>query len=310
MNKHHKLIIAWFIISGLIVFTAVRQIQVAAASNVQAHKPLPPPAKTRHAIRPPILPSNGDPVADYVARCEKGMTDREIGWILEDFRNSGLDQFAFSERSTDDELLAYRVAQNGWYREALIDGLRLNREQSKEVMQKQREQFEKLKAAFKRNRAEDGTGIRPSFATSRFDLILSPFWLMGAEEYEIPDYSTFMPWDLCSLTPQQEQITWKKEYLAEEESDTAVTFPVHPRFKNAHPVDQSSGIFETWQIADAVFPFLKSQTFKPKETNADVSGQVMLENLRLIHPSQFKIILMIAPNLARELQSALDSGSH
>ena len=193
---------AWFIISGLIVFTAVRQIQVAAADKLRSHQPLPPPAKTRHALRPVVLPWSGDPVADYVTRCAKGLTDREIGWVLEDFRNAGLDQFAFTEATADQELFAYRAAQNRWYLDALIDGLRLNREQSDQVAKSLIEQLEKLKAAFKRNREEDGTGKRPAFASSRIDLILSPFWLMGAEDHEIPDYSTFLPWDLCPLTPE------------------------------------------------------------------------------------------------------------
>ena len=306
MNKHHKMLIAWFIISGLIVFTAVRQIQVAAAEKLRSHQPLPPPAKTRHAIRPVVLPWSGDPVADYVARCAKGITDQEIGWILEDFRNAGLDQSAFNDQSIDEALLAYRTAQNRWYRDALIDGLRLNREQSDQVTAKLIEQLEKLKAAFKRNRAEEGTGKRPAFASSRIDLIFSPYWLMGAEEYEIPDYSTFLPWDLCSLTAQQEQITWKKEYLAETTSDIPVEFPDHPLFIHNHPMDSATGLPEIWLISDTVFPLLKSQTITPENVESKPSESAILANLRQLHPAQLKTILLVAPTLAGEIQSALD----
>jgi hypothetical protein len=310
MNKHHKLLIAWFIISGLIVFTAVRQIQVAAASQNQARQPLPPPVKTRHAIRPAVLPWSGDPVADYVARCEKGMTDREIRWMLEDFRNAGLDQVAFNEQSTDEALLAYRAAQNRWYRETLIDGLRLNREQSDQVAKRLIERLDQLKAAFKRNREEDGTGQRSAFASSRIDLIFSPYWLMGAEDHEVPNYSTFLPWDLCSLTAQQEKITWKKEYLEVAESDSSPEFSDHSLFKHTRPMDSAAGLHEIWLIADAVFPLLKSQTIAPEQANAVTSREAMLANLRQLHQAQLKIILLVVPTLAEEIQIALDSSDH
>ncbi len=302
MNKHHKLIIAWFIISGLIVFTAVRQIQVAAANQIQAHQPIPPPTKTRHAFRTAVLPWSGDPAADYVVRCEKGMTDKEIGWILEDFRIAGLDRFAFTDKTPDDELLAYRIAQQRWYLGALVDGLRLAPDQAAQAAAKLNELFKTVATEFRR-KSESGKLDAP--VVTRFDMIVPYFWIFSGYGGDDPGHLRFLPWDLCLLTSKQEAITWKKEFSAGLDQGIRDGPTAHPLFKNPHPLDHDAEMPEQWALVDAVFPFLKSQSFAKDQIEAEDSGKSLLIALHDFHPAQLKILLLIYPHLAAEIQSAL-----
>lgn len=306
-GKNHKVVIGWFIISGLIAFTAVRQIQISVTSETQARKPLPPPAKTRHAVRPLPQPWTGDPLADYSARCGKGLTDREIGWIIEDFKNTGLAFPSFTPDSGDEVYLAYRLPQNRWYHAALVDGLRLTPEQAAQASAGLRERFEKLRAAFQRDRQEVENRIHAQLRVERFNQILSPYWLMGAEDWQIPDYSTFLPWDLCQLTPQQERMTWKKEILAMGESTASLEVSEHPLFRNNAPLANSTDIPGPWDLVDTVFPFTKSQALDFEGIYQDKSGAIHLANVRKLHPAQFKLLLLLSFNLAEVIQKALEN---
>jgi hypothetical protein len=120
----------------------------------------------------------GDVLADYLARCEKGMTAREVRWIVEDFQRAGLGVDPLSDFSkiaqslndpsreiegkVDTALAArlrtaaveYARNQREWYGNALADGLRPNaaqkmvlKERLDAALAEDREQFEnRLKA--------------------------------------------------------------------------------------------------------------------------------------------------------------------
>lgn len=110
---------------------------------------------------------------DYLARCKKGMTAREVRWIVEDFQKSGLGEVPLSDdakiahalkdpaRETEGKAnaeLAARLTtaslecariQRAWYGDALADGLRLDPAQRKVLKERldaalaeDREQFE------------------------------------------------------------------------------------------------------------------------------------------------------------------------
>jgi hypothetical protein len=125
---------------------------------------------------------NVDAEADYRERCKKGMTAREVRWIVEDFFQAGLAEGGLPAEvqdtaeilsqtagwrewkggeNEDAPALAEKVSevfkskglqlasrQQRWYADALADGLRLDRAQRKEAYQSGRKLVEELGANF------------------------------------------------------------------------------------------------------------------------------------------------------------------
>lgn len=123
-----------------------------------------------------------DAKADYRERCKKGMTGRELRWIVEDFIQAGLAEGGLPAEvqdtaeilsqtagwrewkggeNEDAPALAEKVSevfkskglqlagrQQRWYADALADGLRLDRAQRKETYQNGRKRVEELGANF------------------------------------------------------------------------------------------------------------------------------------------------------------------
>ncbi len=200
MNKDLRNTLIWLVFATLMLTTAVWQAQVAAAKEDQAsHQTPPPPLKTRHAIRPATAILPPDPVAEYIARREKLMTDQEIGWVLNDFRYAGLDLGI--RTASPGEYLKQRNAQHRWYRDALAEGLKLTPEQTKQAAGKIRPLFEQAKSEFLKSIAAapkpvqvNGGWYQITSADTIRPLITAETWLLN------PDYS---PENLCSLTPEQ-----------------------------------------------------------------------------------------------------------
>lgn len=302
LSGNLKVTVAWFVISGVILGIAIWQAKLAVQRETDAHRPLPPPVKTRFAIRT-VSAGSGDPAVDYATRCEKGLTDREIGWILDDFSQSGLEIANFSDRTTDDEIFAYRAAQQRWYHAALVDGLRLTPEQSAHAASHMSELFRKLKADFEEDQAKRDPNEIQFSSVARFDVLLSASWLFLAYDESSPADFRILPWDLCVLTPQQQEITWKDEFSAGLESAAPAKTPTHRDFLNTHPFENSDHIPEQWLLVDAILPVLKPQTFSTDDD--EESGKFLLTNARHLHPAQFKLLLLIYPHFAGEIRNAL-----
>ncbi len=163
--------VAWIVVVSFATTTAVWQAQPSIIRLSQSSRPPQPPAKIRHAVRPLAPRDTVDLAADYFERCHKGLTPREIQWILDDFINAGLDRDP--QNSPPEEQLAHRRAQCRWYHDALKEGLHLSREQSAQVMAKLAERLSDAETGFE------------------------------------PDDPTLQPWNLCDPTPAQEEITRK-----------------------------------------------------------------------------------------------------
>lgn len=200
MNKDLRNTVIWLVFAMAMVCVGFWQAQIAVAKEAQArNKTLPPPLKTRHAIRPAPANLVIDPVADYIARCEKGMTDQEIGWIVEDFRNAGLGLGI--RTASPEEYFKQRNAQHQWYRDALTEGLILTPDQAKQAASKIGALFEQAKAEFltsieaaPKPFQTNGRWYQVTNADMIRPLINAETWLQN------PDYS---PESLCSLTPEQ-----------------------------------------------------------------------------------------------------------
>jgi|GEM_PF-5860058 len=320
------------IFATAIVGLAFWQAQVAAAKEAEArHKTLPPPGKTKHAVRPPAAVFSGDVVADYVARCEKGLTDQEIGWILEDFRNAGLDLDWRNPKITVEDLFSLRAAQHRWYHDALVEGLRLSPEQSTQVMTNLDELFEKTKQGFLAEKAYRAgpsnvwTDIGKPFYQDARDLFSDLHGLMMPPSGAITP-STYMPWTVCQLTPEQEKLTWKQWFLSIKEKNLVISnkevaeLSGGPLFRSQEPVSEGYPVdkllLHQSSLPDLIFPLLAQQKLIAKELPGDPFSEPSdppalsaLENVRLMHPCQFKALLLFNPGFSPMLQSQLASGS-
>ncbi len=295
----------WIALATLVALVGIWQAKVAIGQGLRPQQAeLPPPLKTRFAVRPPAKVFTGSWVEDYIALGNKGLTDREIGWIIEDFRNTGLALVNFTDRTTDEEIMVYRTAQQRWYHGALKDGLRLTADQSSEAAQKLDEILRKVSAEFWKDR-QTVSATRSIGFDSRFDYLLSHAWLFLAYDPESPSEFRFMPWEICSLTTEQSQITRRKAF---EQLHAASPIPSSENsatpeliLKSKTPFDDTLELPYQFALVDAIFPYLKSQSFLSDDASDD-----LLENIRRLHPAQFKLMLLFHPEVAQEIQTALD----
>ena len=322
MHKEIRNTLAWIVFATFLMFTAVWQAQVAAQRDLEARRQtLPPPAQTKRAIRPAPQVFTGDVAQDYIARCEKGLTDQEIGWILEDLHNAGLDRDPIDyvvdyHLHEDRQFPLFRAAQHRWYHETLVDGLRLSPEQSAQAATKLSELFAEAKEKFLRAITSDKLSVEPYG-----DIAIALLWLDGTHRSS--------PWNLCKLTPEQEKITWKHLYeIVDSRKDLGFEnrppFPDNreqaattgsPLFLRSGPVEPESNKTENlprYWSANRIFPLLPQQFPAFADPNAfdqpsKDSSDPILEHIRRLHPAQFKTLLLLDPNFAAEIQRALET---
>lgn len=265
MHQDIKNTLIWMVGATLILGIAIWQAQVAVTQDRLASEiTLPPPVKTRSADRAPTETVVLDPISNYQSRKEKGLTVQEIGWILDDFKTAGLDLGI--RAATREEYLLERLAQDRWYRDALVEGWSLSKEQAAEVTRKLSELSDLAKANFiealnagPRPFQVDGqwfnvTGTEPIYQLVDF-----------ARRFAVEDSPT-LPWRLCKL-PQG-------EFPDLEELKTNFPKLLLPRPKSL--VD-----------AERNFP----------------NG---LEFVRGYHPAQLKLELLFSPHRAKDLEKLVN----
>jgi hypothetical protein len=266
MKKNLKLTLAWFALAFLVTLAAIWQAQVTVAREVIARSQLPPPpVKTRHAVRPTTTAS---PALDYTTRKNRGLTDQEIGWIVEDFQSAGLDLGI--RAAHEEEYLAQRQAQDRWYRDALVEAWSLTPEQSAQVTAKLAELYGEAKASFIDSLA---AGPPPIEVDGKWYRITSaePIHQLIDVNRRLHDHdSSFMPWNLVALPAK-----------SKESSDPFTTDLLLPR---STPSPEQKGIEVTLPSADGILP-----------------------QIRKLHPAEFKLQLLITPEKLKEIQVALEA---
>jgi hypothetical protein len=289
MSKDLTKSITWIVIATATLAAAVWQATHLAYEEIKAYAPASPPLRTRHAIRAVSSPWLFHPLTDYVGRCQKGLTEREIRWIIQDFKNAGLD-LGIREVSPE-TCFALRKAQHRWYRSALVDGLRLSPEQSGQVTEN---------LAMYLQQAETDLTQNPT-AEAMAEFVSTKDWLGD-------DAPVLEPWTLCTLTPEQQTITQPSIRAdASGYSLTAVRTPF-ATFQTFH--FQKSTPPPQFISACRVFPFTRQQAFtsppNPLDTRTDQSAETLVSQVRCLHPGQFKILLLFEPAMATQIQQALE----
>lgn len=200
-GRFSKTLIAACVLSGLGVWQIVHVTKGGEPIFQIAQKARTAPTKLRSDSREPIgrvLPST-DPIAAYLERAKRGMTDQEIRWMIEDFQAAGLDK---EEHSLKGNL---RAKQQLWYLEALTEALQLSpeqRTQAKAKMDAMRlAEFEPLEKEFEEEAAKypnSHPDVRAALQSTYLALVSKTGWLMK---------DAYAPWNLCDLTKAQDQLT-------------------------------------------------------------------------------------------------------
>ena len=298
MNKNLQLTLAWFVLAFLVTLTAVWQAQVAVAREVVARNQLPPPPqKTRRAERP-AAPSA--PAVDYATRKKQGLTDPQIGWIIEDFQTAGLDLGI--RVASKEEYLAQRKAQDRWYHDALVEAWSLTPGQSAQVTAKLGELYDQAKADFIEALA---AGPQPVQVNGQWLIVTSAspiHRLIDANSRIQKVDGPFMPWNLCALTSEQNPTQAAKPIEiningipGQEYEEVVITESI--QIMPAEP---------GWFIVDHLLPRPSlSPAEEPLQVAWEESGT--LPQLRKLHPAQLKLLLLIDPGKISEIKSALDA---
>jgi len=277
--------------------------------------------RTAKALGPPVLPTkvsdrkqregNGEPVdvvKDYIARCQKGMTAREVRWIIEDFQKAGLE--TRFQRASLQEFTRQRRAQHAWYLDLLADGLRLGPEQRRTARGKLAGLFEEAVADFQKSLSEqasephEGDGGQ---AISKF--IDAEQWLTDER---------YAPWELCELKERQLNLTWFDWINSRRnaEPDSLTYEPNMPwlgdrmLLGNAEKGSSWIGDFSTGDApgeingAGSILTFISEQDFSRKPW----PGAGMLECQALAcHPAQLKTLLLFNPSIVERLLARIDA---
>lgn len=122
---------------------------------------------------------------------------------------------------------------------------------------------------------------------------LADRFINAETEFSLDD-PTLQPWKLCTPTPAQEKIT-RNRLLETPANETSVP-----------PTAACAAKFRS---ASTVFPFSDPLPFpadeNPLETQVDHSAEILISQIRCLHPVQLKMLLFFEPARAMQIQEAL-----
>lgn len=290
------------------VWLALRVATGAAIATATAG-PMKPTKVSDRKVR-----EDRDVVEDYTARCQKGMTAREVRWIVEDFQMAGLDEgpgsfsaiveamlepLDTSQASTRALLelsigtepatklkatcLGWAKRQQDWYSGAMAEALQLSAEQKLEMKGGGRRfvkecegDFFRMKEAF----VEEKDGGPPkSYIRDRiYSVLLGKDLLFPATGVLDPSY-----------------------WLQQSGSDPAERIQLSPRQEEVLQLGKESEVVlpSRLQGVEAVLPVMPEQKFPADED--DIVGLA-----EAMHPAQLKVLLLLKPEVAAELTEALE----
>jgi len=291
---------------------------------------LTPPSRSHSGERPLVVreTQTGDPIANYLARAKRGMTESEVRWVMEDFEAAGLDRH-------EDELVDFSMAQahrkklEEWYLTALAEGLSLTPEQKEEAKAKLDARFaselqglgtmENKSAEWKEQHpGEPRCGADLSDAYRRFYAFPATLFFE----------SSFAPWNVVQLSEQQTAVTvrywliedWKRQSAENPfwtsdrvEPEYWLYDKVHDPF--AEPIQQTiiqdpiagnllenSGpmTYRQHTLQSMVFAFTPDQIPSWNEATS------LLAQAMSCHPAQLRMALLEDPDLFQRMRAELD----
>lgn len=250
--------------------------------------------------------ASADPIGTYIESSKRGMTDQEIRWMLEDFKQVG----NMPTSGSIEEYRSYRERQNDWYLTALTEALSLTPEQKRYIRESLKESLDQAEEQFKALVNEAAARGGPNWIEIEVYLEAA-HWL---------SQSQFAPWNLCDLTESQSKLTMERRWLEQKEAAKKRESPFNyasswPGFMSVAMQDPVSGEFTPYpppSLWDSVanlggpiqrgiidisefFPLTPDQ--KLAEHRNDILAQA-----QMLQPAQLRMALLLNPSLSGIIQ--------
>jgi len=271
------------------------------------------PTKLHSDGRVPIgrVLQSTDPIAAYLDRSKRGMTDQEILWMIEDFEAAGLDEEEHSLKGI------LRAKQQLWYLEALTEGLQLSPEQRAQAKAK----MDALLAADVETFETGVSGLGTNSGLTRIDdaMPIAPM----AESFVWLMKDAYAPWNLCELSKEQDQLTmhrWReserKSALRNEADDSGSTQePAWMQLVSTKQDPVSGNIIELGESNPHQFAFeghglygriLVVDAFPLTPNQKDPVSPTGLDQARCLQAPQLRMAMLMESSAAASLLNQLD----
>lgn len=248
---------------------------------------------------------------EYMMKAERGMTEDEVRWVVEDFLALGLD-VEYPEDTTAEGYLALRKAREDWYLGALVSGLRLTTEQEREAkaamgVLRERDYAEFVEYLYGVKSFEDeGQEMKVVDGAKAWKLMDAGNWVEG---------EGCRPWELCELTDEQLAVTWEVGENATSEplnEDLWEGFSGFGFWKDVggepipiegFTVDPFSTL--NWELvasSGTVFPFSERQAKLFQKIDSEDERLTALELATLLSPEQLKMLLLLSRGVVMDIK--------
>lgn len=250
---------------------------------------------------------------EYLMKAERGMTEDEVRWVVEDFVALGLD-VEYPEDKTAEGYLALRKARENWYLAALVSGLRLTDEQEREARKRMGVLREKDYAEFVeyldglKSFEHEGEEMKVFDGGKARALMDADIWM---------NHESHSPGELCLLSKDQLEVTrfrnlnpddaeGFKDWLvgAAEAEDDSVDSKLSEELEYDVRNMYALGILG-WASVDSIFPLTRKQAEMllgegKVQPPKDFSKWVMV-----LQPEQLKMYVLCHPEVVEEIAKEL-----
>lgn len=249
-----------------------------------------------------------DPEAAYIAQAKRGMTEREVRWIVSDFEAIGTRPA--SGKAGD--LRAFWERQNEWYLAALSEALSLTSAQKREVRASLKGSLDQTMDKFAKSKVGSTVPSVGMYAGIYFEAKQC----MRAVE--------FAPWNLCELSEAQSALTleaeWRNEAKATQNIQSGFNLDrtwfarlsvsmKEPAFGSLISYEPGSTMnipsFMPGITPGGIIDISTTFPLTPDQKLADHLNDVVAQ-AKILHPAQLRLGLLLNSSLAGSISREMD----
>lgn len=244
---------------------------------------------------------------EYLSKTQRGMTETEVRWVVQDFLARGLD-VEYPEDTTAEGFLALRKAREQWYLGALVSGLRLTIEQESEA----RERMKVLRDMDYLEYLKYIDGLKPFEQGGKKMLMIE-----GGKAITLTDANQWLnqegyrPWELCQLREDQLSLTrfhsQNQEKADSQGAEDHVMNPKLPEELADHGLNYYALGMMGFGAVDSFFPLSRNQVSVLLSEESNQASHGHLEWVKVMHSEQLKMFLLFNPQVTKKLINALEA---
>jgi hypothetical protein len=300
----------WLVVGMMLCFIGWQMVGIVAGDEVLSKddgkvEGMPTKYHTDRDVFSKRVRGEGDPIGSYVERARRGMTEREVVRLMDEF-----DEIGFMPSSGDvEESRQYAEKLNDWYAQAVEYGLSLDTDQRLQLRVSLRDALDQRIESYRKGKdAGKSSGI---------------FIEMSFEAQHVYRSASMAPWKLIDLNEDQMKLTTKKlweekqvkrldvadmeghEFAWLEYFSLTMQDPVTGESERYPPpsaldlICQMPGTIKggILDISDA-FPLTPDQELAGYRLD-------LVAQAKMLHPSQFRMALLLNPHLSQMIRGAL-----